>query len=138
MEKIEIKDMVTLRALAMKYAITLDNRNISIKHQVDVAQNIESYIKGDAELPEYNSPVDSAKMWSDMLDKIYKPCEPSSLWWISVDDEMKPQKDQRCVVMTKSGNSYFGTYDNGWYVNHKPVNDDIVAWMPIPEYKPSV
>lgn len=139
MEKIEIKDMVTLRAYALSFVKNFVSfGGVKTDESLDAAKYFEAYIKGNAELPEYNSPMDSAKMWSDMLDKINKPCEPLSMFWIGADDEMKPAKDKRCVVVTKSGSYYFGMYDNGWYVNHKSVGDDIVAWMPIPEYKPSV
>lgn len=126
MEKIEIKDMVTLRALAMKYAIELDNRNMSIVHQVSVASSIESYIKGNAELPEYDSPKNSM--------------------WISADDKMKPALDTQVLVMcADSEYPLFGEYlgEDYWEVADADVihytkdgEVTVVAWLPIPEYKP--
>lgn len=111
--------------MAIERASTAEN----IHNAKKLAKDYEEYIQGSAELPEYEG---THKGFKEMLAKMQLP---SLSMWISVNSEVKPEKDQRCIVQTKSGNHYFGTYDNGWYVNHKPVGDDIVAWFPIPKYE---
>lgn len=149
MERIEIKDMVTLRAYALslvKNFLTING--IYADESLAAAMRFESYIKGNAELPEYNSPMDSAKLWSDILDKINKPCESLNLFWIDADKELKPALNIQVLVMCKDSKyPQFGEYlgEDYWAVEkadviHRTKDGEVtvVAWMPIPEYKPSV
>lgn len=153
MEKIEIKDMVTLRQEAVRVALQsmcgLEIYSHFNELVINRAKDLADFIKGDADLPEYNSPTDSAKMWSDMLDKInVNRCEPTSLFWISADNDMKPALDTQVLVMcADSEYPLFGEYlgEDYWEVADADVihytkdgEVTVVAWMPIPEYKPSV
>lgn len=149
MEKIEIKDMVTLRAYALSFVKNFVSfGGVKPDESLDAAKYFEAYIKGDAELPEYNSPMDSAKMWSDMLDKINKPCETLSMFWIGADKELKPALDTQVLVMcADSEYPRFGEYlgEDYWEVADADVihytkdgEVTVVAWMPIPKYEQSV
>lgn len=53
METIRIVDKLTLRQEALRMTLLIDSRNISIDHQINVAQKIADYIQGSADLPEY-------------------------------------------------------------------------------------
>lgn len=61
----EITDMVTLRAFALKQAVGSD---VLAKDIVATAQEFADFIKGDAELPEYDDPNIGQKT----LVEIYK------------------------------------------------------------------
>lgn len=124
MEPIKITDKLTLRQEALRLSVATGTN-----HPVSQAQQYEAYLLGDAELPEYE---DTHKDFKEMLGKFQDSFKPNS--WISADSEMKPAKGVKVFVRTKSGSYYSGEYDDGWYVSHKPVGDEIVAWMPIPPF----
>lgn len=142
MEKIEIKDMVTLRAYALSFVKNFVSfGGVKPDDSLDAAKQFEAYIKGDAELPEYNSPMDSAKMWSDMLDKI----SPKNSMWISADDGLKPAKGIDVLCALKYGSTieydtlYYDPETKEWYGGRDEDNGNhVVAWMGFPAYNPSV
>lgn len=146
MEKYEIRDCVQLRALA--YAFALSN---TIHGKMDsmflreASDKIFNYIKGDADIPEYVNPMDSTKLWSDMLDNINVGCKTINMW--VKPEKMLPQSDVEVLTIYTDEKGEliraFGAYlGNGvWEVNPADMsfstnrdNIEVVAWMPIPEY----
>lgn len=149
MEQTNIKDMVTLRAVAMEMAtqtvvgIVKEVKKYCINDHFDIAKEIASYIKGNAKLPEFDDPNEQTKKWTDMFRKVHQDLNHFSKW-IS-DSKIKPAYNVEVLVMCKGYDSpLFGKYieDGYWEVLVKDFikrstdgEIEVLAWMPIPKYE---
>lgn len=133
----QIKDMVTLRAFAVKVAAS-HPRTLDI---VSSAKEIKSYILGYAQLPEVYDEKAQIESWK----KIFFDAMPKDIQfqWFKPED-IQPKNDAKVLVRIKgSGKVYFGSYVDSWWmleidnglVTEHDGDFTVVAWLPIPEYK---
>lgn len=137
----QIKDMVTLRAFALDRAIAtfygMDVNEHLGKRIIDRAKDIESYILGDAKLPESDN---SIEMFKDALTQSNKPT-PMFMW--QNPSVILPEENQEVLVKLKCGKNRVATYDvhnkefcvivyPGYYIIHNLL--EVAAWLPIPQY----
>lgn len=138
----QIKDMVTLRAFALDRAIAtfygMDVNEHLGKRIIDRAKDIESYILGDAKLPESDN---SIEMFKDALTQSNKPT-PIFMW--QNPSVILPEENQKVLVIAEDCKTpKIGRYCGlqGWEVEcgDRVLCSDwegvqIVAWLPIPQY----
>lgn len=149
MEKIEIKDMVTLRF----YALVIAKGNghsfgIQEKTEIDKAKAYESYIKGDAVLPEFFDPNAITKEMMDVFKENMSKSTPISdtlaeclkKAWLNAD-KMKPADKNPVLCALKYGSKYeyevmyWNDEEKIWYNTNldEDVTNHVVAWQPISE-----
>lgn len=132
----QIKDMVTLRAFAVKVAAS-HPRTLDI---VSSAKEIKSYILGTASLPEVYDEKAQIESWKKIIfDAMPKDMQ---FQWFKPED-IQPKNDAKALVRIKDSDKvYFGSYDglqwmieidNGLITEHDG-DFTVVAWLPIPEY----
>lgn len=134
----QIKDMVTLRAFAVKVAAS-HPRTLDI---VSSAKEIKSYILGYAQLPEVYDEKTQIESWKKIIFDAM-PKDMQSQWFKPID--ILPKKDEQVLVMCKDRKyPLFGEYigEDYWEVSDADVilrskfdEVTVVAWLPIPEYK---
>lgn len=135
----QIKDMVTLRAFAYDEAL---RHGAGTDRTFVIAKKIESYILGEAKLPEVYDPDAHLKEFSKILRE--NTSRPSfSMSWFS-PDTVQPQSNEDVLVMC-NGDKFpkLGAYMGGgeWEAYDADVTKttvdgeiEVVAWLPIPEY----
>lgn len=136
MKTIKIVDNLTLRQEALRLAVMQAVDTDSVNHICNIAEKFESYLRGDAILPEYE---DTHKDFKEMLSKMQESFNPTPRsMWISADDEIRPAKGVPVLVMLSGKKEpMLGKYtDTGWAVPNAVSNDELISWMPIPEYRP--
>lgn len=134
MEPIKIIDKLTLRQEALRMAFNLcHNSTNNADALVNYAKAFESYLLGNTDLPEYE---DTHKDFKEMLGKMQDSFKPNP--WIFADDEIRPAKGVPVLVMLSGKKEpMLGKYtDTGWVVPNATSNDELISWMPIPEYRP--
>lgn len=142
----QIKDMVTLRAFALHNAIGTYYGQYPQQRFKDMvlerAKYIESYILGEATLPEVYDADAPLKEWREVFkENISRPS--FSMSWIS-SDTVKPKENQQVLVMCKDrkyplfgeyiGEDYWEVSDADNILQSKFDEVTVVAWLPIPEY----
>lgn len=104
------------------------------------AKDIERYVKGSADIPEYVDPEAHNKLFADMLAKMQDNLKtrPLDLWFPANGDIKPPYNTSVLVKIGESQDCFIGEYtkENGWNVPNAPLVRTIVAWMPIPPYMP--
>ena len=139
MEPIKIVDKPTLRQEALRMAVRYIESGCSADFVIKTAKDFESYLLGNADLPEYE---DTHKDFKAMLDKMQDSFKFNP--WISVDSEMKPAKGAQvlCALHYATNNivydvMYYNPDEELWYGGADDDNTNhVVAWCPIPEYRP--
>ena len=140
MEPIKIVDKLTLRQYALRLAVKRANADDK-KDALILAEQYERYIQEDVELPEY---VDQNKDFKEIFGKFQESFNPNP--WISADDEIKPAKGVQvlCALHYAVNNivyeaMYYNPDEKEWYGGADDDNTNhVVAWLPIPEYRPTL
>ena len=135
MKPIKIVDKLTLRQEALRMATKRASDNNHITSTLKLAKKYEDYLRGSADLPEYE---DTHKDFKEMLGKMQESFNSvSRSMWISVDSEMRPADNMPVIVKIDETDGYFiGKYTRelGWEVTNAPYNHSIVAWTPVPPF----
>lgn len=136
----QIKDMVTLRAFALGQTIMHSSCEYFVGNIIQTAKKLESYILGDATLPESYEDK-TMNMYKDFMKEIAPKTQPS---WIKPGDGL-PCENKDILVMCKGskfpmlgshiGNGEFEAYDADVTKTTVDGEIEVVAWLPIPEYK---
>lgn len=133
----QIKDMVTLRAFAVKVAAS-HPRTLDI---VSSAKEIKSYILGYAQFPEVYDEKAQIESWKKIIfDAMPKDMQTQ---WFKPEDIQPKDGAKMLVHIKESDKVYFGSYDGSqWMIEIDnglvtEVDGDftVVAWLPIPKYK---
>ena len=142
MEPIRITDKLTLRQEALRVAVELSKSHIKcVSDTIHNAGIFENYLRGSADLPEYE---DTHKDFKEMLCSMQGSFMPKP--WIPVDSELKPAKGVQvlCALHYAVNNivyevMYYDPDEKVWYGGADEDNTNhVVAWRPIPEYQPII
>ena len=141
MEPIRITDKLTLRQEALRMAVGFISATKTGAGWMDIVGSFESYLLGNADLPEYE---DTHKDFKEMLAKMQDSFKPNP--WISVDDEQKPAKGVQvlCALHYAVNNivyevMYYNPDEKVWYGGADEDNTNhVVAWTFISPYVESL
>lgn len=143
----QIKDMVTLRQVAMTLAtdemksIVFATKHYDVNNHLDIAKIIARYIRGTAALPEVYDEKAQIESWKKIIfDAMPKDMQ---FQWFNPND-IQPKENQQVLVMCKDrkyplfgeyiGEDYWEVSDADTILQSKFDEVTVVAWLPIPEY----
>lgn len=132
MEPIRITDKLTLRQEALRMAVGYIESGCSADFVIKTAKDFESYLLGNADLPEYE---DTHKDFKEMLGKMQESFTTPRPMWISVDGDIKPPHDAD-ILGYEDGSMHFCKLtkvgDEDVFIINDGCEFHPTHWMPKP------